>query len=100
MKAAEFKTEIKKLKNQLKGKTLQLINSNSTIPYKTLREFGQAILNEQSNSFSVSQAWTAQGIVKVTSLKELAKLFATNTITAIQFKAIVNTRVLLTVSVP
>jgi hypothetical protein len=89
MKAAEFKTGIKQLKSNLRGLTLQLINSNSTRPYFTLNEFGTAILNEEKNgnSFTISQAWTSQGIVKISSIKELAQLFVTNTITGIQFKA-------------
>lgn len=88
MKATEFKSEIKKLKNQLRGITLQLINSNSTIPYNTLREFGNAVLNEESkgNSLSVSQVWTNEGTLPVTSLSQLAQLFLIKTITGIQFR--------------
>lgn len=88
MKATEFKSEIKKLKNQLKGITLQLINSNSAIPYNTLREFGNAVLNEESkgNSLAVSQVWTNEGTLPVTSLSQLAQLFLNKTITGIQFR--------------
>ena len=88
---SDFKKGLKKMQNNLRGLTLQLISSASgnVRPYESLSEFGNAILNEEKNgsSFSISQAWTSEGIIKVTSLNELAKLFLTNTITGIQFKS-------------
>lgn len=88
MEATQFKSEIKKIKNHLRGLTLQLINSNSTKPYFSLLTFGNAILDEErkGNSLSVSQVWTNEGTQPVTSLSQLAQLFLTKTITGIQFR--------------
>ena len=89
MKASDFKSEIKKLKNNLRGLTLQLVTSNSVTPFNTPKSFGNMILQEEQkgSSFRISQVWTSEGIIKITSIKELTKLFVTNTITGIQFKS-------------
>lgn len=89
METSAFKSELRSLSNSLKGLTLQLITSNSARPFTTLKEFGNAILNAEQyyNSFSVTQAWTTEGIIRVTSLKELSQLFKRATITGIQFIA-------------
>ena len=91
MTATEFKTGIKELKGSLKNLTLQLINSHSVRPYSTLREFGNAILNEEKNgnSFCINQAFTNSGVVKVNSINQLAQLLVngTVTVTGIQFEA-------------
>ncbi len=89
MIATEFKTEIKKLQNSLRGITLQLINSGSVKPYFTLKSFGNAILSEEEkgNSFSISQAWTNEGIVSIKSINHLSHLLSTTKVTGIQFKS-------------
>ena len=88
METREFKQGLRELKNNLRNITLQIITANSVIPYSTLREFGNAILAEESkgNSFAISQAWTNEGVVIVTSLAQLAKLFVTKKVTGIQFR--------------
>jgi hypothetical protein len=93
MKAAEFKIAITQLKNNLRGITLQLITSNSVKPFHTLKEFGNAILNEESkgNSFSVNQAWTTEGIITITSINQLSRLFISKKVTGIQFKTFAET---------
>lgn len=89
MTATEFKTGIKELKGNLKNLTLQLISSHSVRPYNTLREFGNAILNEEKNgnSFAIKQAWTNSGIVKVNSIGQLTQLLVSGTVTGIQFES-------------
>lgn len=88
METTQFKTEIKQLKNQLRGKILQVVSSHSTFPHKTLQSFGNAILNEEKkgNSLYVSQIFTSEGTQSVTSLSQLAQLFLIKTITGIQFR--------------
>jgi hypothetical protein len=89
MKASEFKTGIKAIKENLRGLTLQLITKNSVTPYDSIREFGQAVLSEEEkgNAFSINQVWTPSGIIKVKSLSDLAGLLITRSVTAIQFES-------------
>lgn len=89
MTATEFKTGIKELKGNLKNLTLQLISSHSVRPYNTLREFGNAILNEEKNgnSFCINQAFTHSGVVKINSINQLAQLLVSGTVTGVQFEA-------------
>jgi hypothetical protein len=89
MKATEFKTGLKALKANLKGITLQFITKGSVKPYSNLREFGNAVLVQEScgNDFYVNQAWTTSGIVKVHTIAQLIRLFSEQTITAIQFES-------------
>lgn len=48
MKAAEFKTGLKKVSSQLKGLTLQFITPFGVTPFKSLNAFGNAILKEEA----------------------------------------------------
>lgn len=92
MTATEFKNGIKLIKENLKGLTLQLANSNGYISFKTLNEFGGAILEEEKkgNDFRIKKVWTIEGAVGVKSIKQLAELFKTSKITAIQFESFWN----------
>ena len=47
MTATDFKTEIKDIKENLKGLTLQLVTRNGYRPYFNLKEFGNAVLEEE-----------------------------------------------------
>lgn len=89
MKAKEFKKGLKKIKNQLRGLTLQFCTKNSTRPYYTLREFGEAVLSQERRGygFSIGQVWTANGIIEVSSFGSLAKLLKTQSVRAIQFRS-------------
>ncbi|MES2515193.1 MAG: hypothetical protein V4580_13665 [Bacteroidota bacterium] len=89
MNASEFKTGIKEIKENLKGLTLQLNNAYSTRPYKTLYEFGNAILNEEKkgNDFRINWVWTSAGILSVKSISHLSQLFSTEKITGVSFEA-------------
>lgn len=92
MKATEFKSEIKEIKENLKGLTLQLVTKNGYRPYFNLKEFGNAILEEENkgNDFRINQVWTKAGIVGAKSIKALAELIKTETVTAIQFESFFN----------
>ncbi|MEC4005505.1 hypothetical protein OX283_012615 [Flavobacterium sp. SUN052] len=89
MTAIEFKDGLKEIKENLKGLTLQLVHSNGYRPYFNLREFGLAILHEESkgNDFRINQVWTKEGTVGVQSIKHLVELIKTNCVTAIQFES-------------
>ncbi|CAM4388931.1 hypothetical protein [Flavobacterium terrigena] len=92
MNAAEFKNGIRLIKENLKGLTLQLANSNGYISFKTLNEFGGAILEEEKKGydFRIKKVWTIDGSVGVKSIKHLAELFKTSNVTAIQFESFWN----------
>jgi hypothetical protein len=85
----EFKAILRILRNSLRGKTLQIVSATSVRPYSSLKDFGNAILAEEQagRSLSITQAWSNEGIIKITSLHQLAQLLITTTITAIQFKS-------------
>jgi ABC-type Zn uptake system ZnuABC Zn-binding protein ZnuA len=86
MKAVEFKNNIKQIKDQLRGLTIQMITKHSTVPHYSLRSFGNAILEQESfgYEFNVSQAWTQDGIITVKSFSDLVELLKTKTVQAIQ----------------
>jgi hypothetical protein len=87
MKASEFKTNLKAIKNHLKGLTIQFIQPNSVTPYNTLKSFGEAVLTAEVsyNSFCINQVWTADGVIEVNSFNELVQLFKSVRITGISF---------------
>lgn len=92
MKATEFKSEIKDIKENLRGLTLQLVTKNGYRPYFNLKEFGNAILEEEQkgNDFRINQVWTKAGIIGAKSIKSLAELIKTESVTAIQFESFFN----------
>ncbi|MEO6175652.1 MAG: hypothetical protein ABIP27_10930 [Flavobacterium circumlabens] len=92
MKATEFKIGIKDIKENLRGLTLQLVHANGYRPYFNLRDFGNAILEEEKkgNDFRINQVWTNAGIVGAKSIKALAELIKTESVTAIQFESFYN----------
>jgi hypothetical protein len=92
MKATEFKTEIKDIKENLRGLTLQLVNTKGYKPYFNLKDFGNAILEEEKkgNDFRINQVWTKAGIVGAKSIKALAELIKTSSVIAIQFESYYN----------
>lgn len=92
MTATDFKIGIKEIKENLKGLTLQLVVKNGYRPYFNLREFGNAILNEElkGNDFRINQVRTTTGIVGVKSIKALGELIQTGTVIAIQFESFFN----------
>lgn len=92
MTATEFKTVIKETKDSLRGLTLQLVTKNGYRPYFNLKEFGNAILNEESkgNDFRINQVWTSEGTVGVKSINQFIELFKTNNVTGIQFESFWN----------
>ena len=92
MTATDFKQELKEIKNSLRGLTLQLVTKNGHRPYFNLKDFGNAILSEESkgNDFRINQVWTNSGTSSVKSIKSLAELIKTNTVTAIQFESFWN----------
>lgn len=89
MTATEFKSALKSIQNHLKGLTIQFCQPQSVTPFQSLREFGYAVLNAEANcnSFSINQVWTAEGIKRVSSIKELVKLFKIAEIEAVSFSA-------------
>ncbi|MEQ3689964.1 MAG: hypothetical protein ABNG98_00455 [Flavobacterium sp.] len=89
MNASDFKNGIKEIKENLRGLTLQLVHANGYRPYNSLKEFGNAILNEEAkgNDFRVNQVWTSEGVIGVKTLKNLIELIKTNSVTAIQFES-------------
>jgi len=92
MTATEFKNGLIEIKENLKGLTLQLVNTNGYKPYFNLKEFGFAILDEEAkgNDFRIKKVWTIDGSTGVKSIKHLVELIRTNSVTAIQFESFYN----------
>jgi hypothetical protein len=76
----------------LKGLTLQLVHANGYRPYFNLKEFGNAILNEEAkgNDFRINKVWTIEGTTGVKSISHLLELINTKNVTAIQFESFYN----------
>ena len=92
MEATRFKTELKKIKENLKGITLSVQSKYSTIPFFNLMSFGMAILEEESRgkSFSIQRIWTKEnGIMSAKNFAELKRIFKKYEVTGIRFIAYV-----------
>ena len=89
MRPSEFKKNLKSIKNQLKGMTLQLCQPKSFVPHKTLKSFGLAILEAEKlyNGFFINWVWTTEGLVYVGGFDELKKLIGKGIVTDVSFKA-------------
>jgi hypothetical protein len=92
MTATDFKLGLREIKENLKGLTLQLVTKNGYRPYFNLKDFGNAVLSEESkgNDFRINQVWTNCGTVSVKSLKNLVEVIKSNTVTGIQFESFYN----------
>ena len=89
LKATEFKIKIKSIKESLKGITIQFVSKYSVRPLNTLKDFGNAILEQEQfgNSFSIGQAWTTDGIKSVQSFDELVLMLNAGVVTGIRVVA-------------
>jgi hypothetical protein len=90
MKAVEFKTELKKIQELLRGLTFQFITANSVRPINSLREFGLKILEQEKygNDFKINMAWTAnEGTLSINSFEQLVALLKTKKLTCVTIEA-------------
>lgn len=89
MRAKEFKNNLKTIKNQLKGMTLQLCQPKSFVPHKTLKSFGLAILEAEKlyNGFFINWVWTTEGLKYIGGFDELRAMLNTGIVTGVSFKA-------------
>ena len=89
MNATEFKSEIKKIKENLKGLSIQFITKCSVRPYKSLYEFGNAVLEQENygNDFRINMAWTNEGTININSFEQLVELFKTKKLNCVTFEA-------------
>lgn len=89
MKTTTFKAELKEVANYLKGKTIQLIQGDNSTPYKNLREFGFAVLNEEAagRNLFVSRVWTNTGSFNISSFEQLTKYLKNEIVTAVTFSS-------------
>lgn len=89
MKALEFKSEIKKIKELLRGITIQFVTRNSVRPIQTLREFGTQVLEQEKlgNDFKINMAWTTEGTIRVASFDQLLEIFSTKKVTCVTVEA-------------
>lgn len=92
MKATRFKAELTKIKENLRGITLSVQSTYSTLAFYKLADFGQEILKHESfgKSFSIQQVWTNDGIKSAKSFTELKKLFKKYQVTGIRFNAYID----------
>ena len=91
MEATRFKTELKKIKENLRGITLSVQSKYSTLAFYKLADFGQEILKHEAygKSFSIQQVWTNDGIKSAKTFNELKKIFKKYDVTGIRFNAFI-----------
>ena len=91
MEATRFKTELKKIKENLRGITLSVQSKYSTLAFYKLADFGQEILKHEAygKSFSIQQVWTNDGIKSAKSFNELKKIFNKYDVTGVRFNAFI-----------
>lgn len=89
MNASEFKTILKEIKENLRGINIQFITENSVRPYHTLKEFGEAVLQQEKlgNGFSLRMVWTKEGSIQISSWDLLKDYFKTGKVTGVSFSA-------------
>lgn len=89
MKASEFKPILKEIKENLRGITIQFVTEYSVRPYHTLREFGEAVLEQEKygNGFSLKMVWTKEGSNPISSWEQLKEYFKTGKVTCVTFSA-------------
>jgi hypothetical protein len=90
MEATKFKTELKKIKENLKGITLSVQSKYSTLAFYKLNDFGQEILQQEAygKSFSIQRIWTKNdGIMFAKNFTELKRIFKKYEVTGIRFSA-------------
>ena len=89
MKASEFKSNLKEIKNQLQGLTLQFCQPKSFIPHKSLKSFGEAVLEAEKryNGFFINWVWTTDGLKYIGGFEELKAMLTMGIVTGVSFKA-------------
>ncbi len=87
MKATEFKNNLKMIKESLRGLTISFSTKYSSIPYKSLNSFGNAVLEQEKYGyhFSINNVKTSEGIIPVNSFLQLMDVLATNVVQVVQF---------------
>lgn len=87
MEAQEFKNNLKIVKESLRGLTISFSTKYSSIPYKSLREFGNAVLEQESfgYSFGITNVKTSNGLIRVNSFLQLLDLLTTEIVQVVQF---------------
>lgn len=89
MTASEFKIKLKEIKENLRGLRIQFITEYSVRPYSTLKEFGEAVLQQEKygNGFSLRMVWTKEGSASVSSWEQLKEYFKSGEVTCVTFSA-------------
>lgn len=89
MEAKEFKNRIKEVKDLIKGKTVQFVTKNRICPFYTLKDFGNAILEQEQfgYSFHIGQVWTIEGIQSVKSFNDFIELLKSGIVTGFRVAA-------------
>ena len=89
MEAREFKSNLKMIKDSLRGITISFRTKHSSIPYKSLREFGNAVLEQEKYGlhFGISNVKTSNGFVNVDTFLQLMDVLATQVVEAVCFNS-------------
>lgn len=89
MTSSEFKSGLVAIKNNLRGLRLQLVHPRGYRPFYTLKEFGNAILDEEAKGydFRINQVWTSEGVLSVKSFSHLVELINTMMVETVQFES-------------
>ena len=87
MEAREFKNNLKMVKENLKGLTLSFSTKYTSIPYKSLKAFGEAVLEQEKFGyhFGITNVKTADGFVRIDTFLQLLDLLATQIVEVVCF---------------
>lgn len=89
MEANEFKIKLSEIKDSLRGITLKIHSKYSSIPYYTLRDFGNAVLKFEANGlgFGIMHVWVGNTVTRITGFDHLVQLLKDGNVTGILFSA-------------
>lgn len=89
MEAREFKNNLKMIKDNLRGLTLSFSTKNSSTPYKSLKSFGNAILEQEKYGlhFGITNVKTSTGFVRVDTFLQLLDVLATQVVEVVSFSS-------------
>lgn len=87
MEAKEFKNNLKQIKESLRGLTISFSTKYSSIPYNSLKSFGNAVLEQEKYGyhFGISNVKTSEGLIRVESFLQLLEILKTQVVEVISF---------------
>ena len=89
MEAREFKNNLKMIKDNLRGLTISFSTKYSSAPYKSLKSFGEAVLEQEKFGyhFGITNVKTTAGFVRVDTFLQLLDVLATEVVEVVCFNS-------------